>query len=203
MSGKDEYVAPDVTDVSGKEPAEGVLSKKETPVVTKQIQPSLEEEVLVIGVGRMTNAKGNETTDLIKNRIKRHFEYLSSKLRFKDDDERDEEQSSFIETIGNTLRLPFEQYVVVTDYLLQQIRESGGLFADGTAFRFTRVMKVKIPVEHVRNYRSYMTLLSMIANNWGRRHQLNKFIDIAYPIKDLPKAGKENVTQYFNKLMKV
>ena len=207
MSTSDDYVAPEEETLEGsgvKAPASGSKTKEVAKAPSAApAQPSLEEPLDVIGIARMTNAKGDVTTDVMKDRITRHFEYLSGKLGFKDNKARVNEQITFIESIGNTLKLEFDQYVVVTDYLLNQIRETKSIFADGTAFRFTKDLEKEFPIEHIRSYKSYMTLLTMIANSWPRRHELNKLVDITYAIKDLNRLGKENVTLYFNKLMQV
>lgn len=201
----DTYNPPEVDNLDGgaapvKEPAS---KGKESKASIAPPQPKLEEDPAIIGIGRMVNAKGTAATALIVDRIDRHLSYLSGKQGFKDDDARIEEQTTFIESIGNTLKLPFEQYVVVTDHLLQVIRENKDIFADGTAFRFTRNLKKDYPQGSVNLYRNYVTMLSMIASQWPRRHKLNTLVDITYLIKDLPRAGKENVTQYFNNLMNV
>lgn len=207
MSTTQEYVAPEEENLDGgegnKTPIAGgkkneVVAKSTT--VSSPKQPSLEETPNVIGVGRMTNAKGDTTTDVIKDRITRHFEYLRGKLSFKDDATRIEEQITFIETIGNVFKLDYEQYVVVTDYLLNAVREAKEVFTDGTAFRFTKDLDKQYPIENIRQYRDYMALLTMISNNWPRRHELHKFVDPTYAIKDLNRLGKVNVTQYINQL---
>lgn len=200
----DNYVAPEEENLDGeaKQPADG--GKKDvvkTSTAPKTTQPSLDEPVQVIGIAKMTNAKGDETTAVYEARIIRHLKYLSGEVGFKDAEEREKEQMTFIESIGNTLKLPFEQYVVVTDFLLNEIRKNADIFSNGTVFRFTSGLDKMYPIEHIRTYRNYMTMLTMIANNWSRRYELNKVLDVTYTIKDLPRVGKENVTQYINKLM--
>lgn len=201
----DTYVPPEVDNLGeAVETVKETGSKgKESKAAVAPPQPKMEEDPSIIGIGRMVNAKGTAATALIVDRIDRHLKYLSGDQGFKDDAARIDEQTTFIESIGNTLKLPFEQYVVVTDHLLQVIRNNKGIFADGTAFRFTRNLKKDYPLEAVNQYRNYMTMLSMIASQWSRRHKLNTLVDITYLIKDLPRVGKENVTQYFNNLMKV
>jgi len=208
MSNPDDYVAPEEENLEGSVKAPATGGKKNEGATkaaspTPPAQPSLDEVPDVIGIGRMTNSKGDVATDVMKARIARHFQYLSGELGFKDSDARIQEQITFIDTIGNTLKLEFDKYVVVTDYLLNQIRENKTIFSDGTAFRFVKDLDKQYPIEHIRTYRNYMTLLTMIANSWPRRHELNKLVDVTYAIKDLNRLGKENVTQYFNKLMQV
>lgn len=206
MSSTQEYVAPEEETLDGGEGSKApTAGGKKNEVAAKSTttspkQPTFEETPNVIGVGRMTNSKGDATTDVIKARIARHFEYLSGKLSFKDTDARVEEQITFIETIGNVFKLDYDQFVIVTDYLLNAVREAKVVFTDGTAFRFTQGLDKLYPIENIRQYRDYMALLTMISNNWPRRHELHKFVDPTYAIKDLNRLGKVNVTQYINQL---
>jgi hypothetical protein len=203
-----EYTPPESEELGGgdaeKTPVVQTGKKKEeTAKTVTPVQPSLEEVSDVIVAARMVNAKKTATTDVIVARIEKHIQYLAGKVGFRDDDERRREQESFIVTIGETLKLSYEEYVVVTDHLVSVVRQNRAIFADGTAFRYTRNLSKNFPAHSVSQYRNYMTMWSMITGHWQRRHRLNSLIDITYMTKDLPRVGKENVTQYFNALMNV
>lgn len=202
---KDQYKAPQVENLGGdgEQALEPVLTKEEKAATPPPPQPSLEEPAGIIGVGKMTNAKGTAVTTFIIARIDQHLKYLKGEQGFKDDEARVKEMTEFMETIANTLKLKFEQYTVVTDHLLSVIRSNPEIFVNGTAFRFTRNLGKDYPASAIDSYRNYMTLLSMVARAWQRRHKLNTLIDPTYTIRNLSTAGKENVTQYFNKLMVV
>lgn len=203
------YQEPEVQDLG-----EGAEQSSEAPQVkggkaTKAVatvapaDPKfVDEQTEDLGLSRLLNAKGDAVTDLFVERVKRHVEFLGGKKGFKDDDARIKEQTSFMDTIGRTLTLEFEKYVVVTDFILKQIRDNKEVFSGGIAFRFTRDLGDKYPHQDVETYKSYITLLVMISNNWAVRYKLNKMIDPAYAIQHLPKAGKQNVTQYMGHLQR-
>ncbi len=199
-----DYKAPEVDDLGKKEESPKTQPTPSIPNTVAKAQGAKFEPVpLRIGIGQMVNGKGNAVTDIMKERIDRHLTYLAGKKGFTTDTEREDEQTSFIEIIGSTLTLPFPQYVIVTDYLLAVIRENREIFANGTAFRFTYKLRKEYPMENVKLYHTYMTFLTFIAGNWEARHRLNRIIDLGTAIRDLPRKGKENVTQYFNKLQNV
>ena len=158
---------------------------------------------MVVGIGAQVNAKGDTTTDVMVARIERHVEFLAGRKRYKTKEEEREEQISFMETVGNSLRLDFEQFVVVTDDLLNIIRNNRDVFDGGLAFRHTVGLDRKYPVQTIRLYHTYMSFLSMVAKNWEARYKLHQLVDLASVIVDLNRKGKENVTQYFRYLTNV
>lgn len=200
----DNYVPPEVNSLG-----DGTDKKEETEVKAPKVSnkqptmPSFDESRNVIDIADLINAKGNATTAVLNARIDKHFEYITGKLSFSTDQQRVEEQSGFIHTVANSLHLDFPDYVVFADHLLNKIRENQDLFCGGRAFRFCHGIEKDIPLEHVQNYRNYMTMLSMVATNWQRRAQLSKFVDVTYLCRGLTKNGRVNVTQYIHKLMKV
>jgi hypothetical protein len=208
-----EYTPPESEDLSGKATKETTgKSAAKTPAVaapaaTKQapavVEATFQEPVMVVGIGKMLNAKGDATTDVMVARIERHMQFLSGNKRYKNKAEEQEEQISFIETVGNSLRLDFDQFVVVTDDLLNIIRQNRDVFDGGLTFRHTVGLDRKYPVQTIRLYHTYMSFLAMVAKNWESRYKLHTLIDLASVITDLNKKGKENVTQYFRYLTNV
>lgn len=163
-------------------------------------EPTLAEVDDVIDIAKMVNAKGNVVTDIMKSRIANHVKYLRGEVGFADQEAAELEQVSFIETVGNMLKLDFPQYVIVTDYFLGVIRENPQVFSDGLAFRFTAGLNRKYPDEYIKRYQSYIELLTKIAKNWKVRYKLGKLVDPAYTISFFDRKGQENVTQYFRKV---
>lgn len=157
-----------------------------------------QQEAQVIGLKQMVNSKGNATTDIIVERIEKHISYLSGKVAFANNDAKAREQQSFIETIGNSLKLDFDQYVLVTDELLRVIRENDKVFRDGLAFRFMVGLGANYPLESVKAYQSYITYLTKIAFNWSNRHRINELVDPTFVMQNLDRKSKENITRYFN-----
>lgn len=210
-----DYVAPAVEEVAPISEKGSVVAPqpKQSPVPAAPVkaevapakiaEPTLVPLPAVIGVNKILNAKGNVVTDIMIKRIDKHLEYLNGEVGFTDHKERDEEQVSFIETIGNSLKMDFEGYVVFTDYLLTKIRDNQKVFTDGLAFRFCADLKKGSYAEAVKNYQAYVEFLTKIAINWNVRYKLKKLVDTAYVIHPLNQKGKENVTQYFNKLASV
>lgn len=181
-------------------PAAPVVKTADAP---KAAEPTLAPIPDVIGVGKMLNAKGTLVTADMIARIDRHMKFLRGDEGFASTKERDDEMISFIETIGNSIKQDFEGYVVVTDYLLEQIRENQKVFTGGTAFRFLQGISKGAYRDNVVNYQSYVELLTKFAVNWNVRYKLKKLVDITYAVKTLPKQGQINLTQYFNKLSSV
>lgn len=202
-----EYQGPEVDNLeepTGQTATKGSKAKEVAPVTTKVVaEAKFEDTPDIIGIGKLTNAKGDAVTDILKARLDRHLQYLSGKKTFATEKERTDEQSSFIESIGGSLQLPYEQFIVVTDYILKLVRENPEAFGD-KVFRFLPGLDKVYPIEHIRTYKAYMSLLIMISKNWVSRYKLNKLVDVTYAIKDLPtKGAKENITRYFNQLMVV
>lgn len=210
-----EYTPPAVDEVGSVADKSPVVS---TAVVTKQspaapvdktaeapkaAEPTLAPIPDVIGVGKMLNAKGTLVTADMIARIDRHMKFLRGDEGFASTKERDDEMVSFIETIGNTLKQDFEAYVVVTDHLLQQIRDNQKVFTGGTAFRFLQGISKGAYRDNVAAYQSYVELLTKFAVNWNVRYKLKKLVDITYAVRTLPRQGQVNLTQYFNKLASV
>ena len=201
---KQEYVAPAVKDLSkGKQEDKqdpkkvvGVGGGESVPKVVMR-EATFRQAEGVIAISRMVNAKGTASTDVILARIEKHMKHLSGQLGFKDETEKLHEQLSFIETIGNTLRLDFPQYALVTDVLLSNIKANQSVFDKGLAFRFVASLGKAYPTEHVKTYQSYMSFLAVIAKNWSTRNKLKNLVDVGYVTKDFPQKAKENVSQYF------
>ena len=166
-------------------------------------EPSLEPEQPVIAVAKMVNAKGNIATDAIIVRINRHMEYLSGRTGFNSVEDRHAEQVNFMETVGNSLKLDFDAYVVVTDTLMTAIRANLSVFTDGMAFRFMVGLEKHYPVDGIKAYKAYIELLTKIAANWTVRYKLPKLVDVTFGIALLDRVGKSNVEQYFRKLSAV
>lgn len=198
------YVPPEVDSLGDGADKTEETSNKAVKVSNKQpVMPSFDEARNVIDIADLINAKKSVTTDVLNNRIDKHFAFLTGEVAFSSDEERFEEQSGFIKTVANSLHLDFPDYVIFADYLLNKIRQNQAIFSDGTAFRFCHGIERLLPIEEVQGYRNYMTMLSMVATNWYRRAQLSKFVDVTYMSRGLSKNGKTNVTQYIHKLMKV
>lgn len=208
---KQDYTPPESENLSGDDVKETTVLVAKAPAVIAQpvkeeaapAEATFQAEPMVIGIAKMINAKGDTTTDVMVARINRHIEFLAGRKRFKDKKEEQDEQISFIETIGNSFRLDFEQFAVVTDDLLTLIRANADVFSGGLAFRYTVGLDKKYPAQTIRLYHTYMSFLTMVAKNWEARYKLHSLIDLASVITDLNKKGKENVTQYFRYLTNV
>lgn len=193
------YKAPKVKNLGGSE-----LKIKEPTQVqeeVKQERKSYEPNKDVIGVKQLTKATNTEALNVITTRIKRHMEYLNGNIGFSSPEQRIDEQVTFIETIGNTLKLPYQDYVEVTNVLINQIRNNSEVFSKGLAFRFTKDLGQKYPIKIIATYETYMTLLATIATNWTRRHALDRLVDLDYGIQNLDRKSKENVTRYFKQII--
>jgi hypothetical protein len=135
------YIPPVATDLSATAPtvtaADPLTPKPSDDVlnpstVTPQTDaPSFELGLDVIGTTKMTNAKGTAATAIIVERINRHMNFLIGKSAFATPAARELEQTTFIETIGNTLRLPYDQYALVTNQLLTAIKNNLDVFEKG------------------------------------------------------------------------
>lgn len=164
--------------------------------------PSFEQGQDVIGLNKMTNAKGNAATVIIFERIERHMLFVSGKRAFADLAAREQEQESFIESVGNMMRLPYDEYVLVTNQLLTAIKKNIEAFEDGTAYRFIAGLDKKIPKDTLNAYRAYMHFLYTVASNWSARSRLDKKIDIASVVGTFPaKIMKENVVRYYREIV--
>ena len=193
---KNDYIAPAVEELSPKKHVDEPEVKKELPV-----EATFKKTLEVIGVGDFTGAGATATTDIMTKRIKRHMTFLNGSLGFKDKEDRIKEQVTFIETIGNTFRLPYEQFALVTNILVSEIHKNIEVFNTGCAFKHTKGLDKIYPAEIINLYQTYITFLSIIAGNWNRRHRLDSLVDLSYAVSKLDKAGKENVTRYFKQLV--
>lgn len=185
----------------------GTLSfpKKEGAAVAtkKPKEPTFEPEVAKVGINSQVNGKGTIVSDIMITRIENHIKYLNGTKGFPNKEAQEEEQITFMETIGESLKLDFPLYVIVTDHLLEVIRKNQSVFADGLAFRFMAGMDKKYPLEITNKYKTYIELLTKITSYWSVRYKLNKLIDVSYVFDGLDRKAKENITQYFNTLSQV
>ena len=200
-----EYVAPEVKDLSQqKEPAkkeQKQLGVSPAPIQTKsEPGPTFRQAEGVITISKLVNAKGTAATDVILARIEKHMKHLGGQLGFRNEEEKAREQLSFIETVGNTLRLDFPQYALVTDVLLNNIKANQSVFDKGLAFRFVASLGKNYPADHVKTYQTYMSFLAAISKNWAGRSKLGNLVDVGFVTKDFPQKAKENVTQYFRRV---
>jgi hypothetical protein len=208
MSTPEDYVAPESVDLGekapeAKAPAKPAGKAKPTPAVTEAPEVSYEQGQPVIGIGKLVNAKGTAVTEIMIQRIETHMNYVAGRKGFKDKEEEVLEMAGFIETIGNSLKLPYEQFVLVTDAVLQAVQENQKAFTSGTAYRFTQGLDKRYPPDSIHNYRVYMTFLTKVAVNWKSRWKLAKLISLAFVIQDFDQKAKENITQYFRYLTNV
>lgn len=197
---------PDVVDLGHGTPAIIIpATNLDKPVSLKLSfsEPSFEADQPVVSVAKMVNAKGNIATDAIVIRINRHMEYLSGKTGFNSEKDRHDEQVNFMETVGNSLKLDFDAYVVVTDTLMTAIRANQAVFSDGMAFRFMVGLEKRYPADGIKAYKAYIELLTKIAANWTVRYKLPKLVDVTFGIALLDRVGKTNVEKYFRKLSAV
>jgi len=197
-----DYVAPQVNDLETV--VEPEVQKTKVTASTPAKTVTYEEEPTVIGVSSLTGAKGDVASDVLISRLNQHLKYLNGEEGFTDLQHRNTEQASFIESVAGAFQLPYEQFAIVTDAILKVVQENPGTFQDGKCFRFLRGLEETYPLDSIRTYREYFSLLIMISKNWTQRYKLNRVIDIATAVKNLPsRNAKENVTQYFNNLMNV
>ena len=206
MSTPADYVAPESVDLDAKAPEGKTTVKpagKAKPVAPVATEVSYEQGQDVIGIGKMVNAKGTAVTEIMVGRINAHMEFLSGKKGFKNKEEEVLEMATFIETIGNSLKLDFEQFVLVTDTLLCAIQENQKVFNSGLAYRFTTGLDKKYPAEFISNYQTYMLFLTRVSQNWKARYKLNRLISLAFVIENFDQKAKENITRYFRYLTNV
>lgn len=206
MSTPEDYVAPESVDLGekapeAKAPAKPTAKAKQTAAAPAEV--SYEQGQSVIGIGKLVNAKGTAVTEIMVQRVNTHMAYVAGKKGFKDKEEEVLEMASFIETIGNSLKLPYEQFVLVTDAVLLAVQENQKAFTDGTAYRFTQGLDKRYPADAIHNYRVYMTFLTKVAVNWKSRWKLARLISLAFVIQDFDQKAKENITQYFRYLTNV
>ena len=199
-----------ITEELGAKPTTGKKSAETTTAVKiptstsdKSVEASFMATPDVVGIGQMINGVGNDATDIIKERINNHLEYLTGQRRFNNEAHRLTEQTTFIETIGNVLKLDFPQYVVVTDYLLQAVLMNKKIFTDNQACRFCVGLSGRYPADIIGNYQKYIAFLTRVAVNWTARYKLRQLLDISSVIVDFDRKGKENVTRYFAYLTNV
>lgn len=200
---KETFVAPLTEEVSGKDPVQPEQPEKKTKEEQKETTKDSKFEAgsTVIGVKQMVDTKDKIATKIMIERIQHHMKFLTGKLSFPDTNSQVKEQISFIETIGNSLKLDYDQFIVVTNELLNQIKDNKDAFVSGTPFRFMSVLDKHYSPDIVKTYQSYIIFLTKLANNWSARYKLNKLVDIAFVTQDMDRKSKENLTKYFQSLI--
>lgn len=206
-----EYVAPVVEQVGEttaapaepEAPVEPVAPAPGPAAVTEapNDEASLEVPSAKVPASDMTTANGTAVTNIMVKRLEKHIRHLRGELGFASTKEQHEEQVTFMETIGSSTTLPYEEFKLVTDTLLRVIVDNKELFKSGDALRFINGLAGKYPQEYINRYEHYINFLTKVAVNWSSRHRLKSSTDIAIVIKDMKNAGKQNVTKYFNALV--
>lgn len=205
-----EYKPPVTEELQPKELTEAPVAntgedKKED---SKEDAEGYEVTPALVKATEMISPTGNLASNVMLARIAKHMKYLKGERGFKDEKERYEEQASFMECIGRTTTMKYEDFKLITDVLVQEIRDNLKVFTSGEAVRFIQGMTskypanspVKYPKGNVDHYIHYITFLTSIARNYTTRHRLKSSIDPALVIDGLSRAGKENITLYFTQL---
>lgn len=156
-----------------------------------------------IGIGRLLNAKATAVTDILTARVAQHLEYTLGEKGFADRKAQGEEQGGFINTVLSSLELDFDKYVVVTDFLLTQLRENADSISTGKLLRHMGGLAESYEKEKIRKYTTYMSFLTRIALNWNIRYKLNSLIDVNLFVAGFSEKGRKNISVYFNNLQNV
>jgi len=201
---------PVVEDLTKSTEAAAPVAATKTPVaqavaatVTEPTFAEEAEEQLVVGAEELTSSTtkgGTVVTAIMISRIERHMKFLTGHTAFRDKDQEVQEQVTFIETIGNTFQLDYPQYQLVTDTLLEHIRNNLPVFADNQAFRFIPGLEKIYPAVYIQNYQKYISILTQIAKFWNRRSRLKKMMDVTTLVEDFNSAAKANIDSYINYL---
>lgn len=206
------YVAPVVEQVgAAPAPTETPAEVKEEPAApapgptavteTPNDEANLEPAPAKVSAQNMVTANGSAVTNIMVKRLEKHIRHLRGELGFANLKEQHEEQVTFMETIGSSTTLEYDDFKLVTDTLLRVIIDNKDLFKSGDALRFINGLAGKYPQEHINRYEHYINFLTKVAVNWSSRHRLKSSTDIAIVIKDMKNVGKQNVTKYFNALV--
>ena len=205
---KDVYTAPVIEEVKVEKPAPETTDQEtkpaNKPTTNNTISPNINQKAVVpdvINIAAMVSANGNAVSDLMIKRIERHFAFLKGTKGFSTEHERVTEQVSFVETIANSVKLDFDKYALVTDYLYNQLRENPEVVTQGKIFKFLRGADRNYSSIGIERYKSYMNLLIKLATNHADRRRQFKLIDINYATKDLKEKARDNINTYFRKLV--
>lgn len=187
------------------EPAKAPVAEAVAATVAASTEPTFAEpeEKLVLSADETTNTTtkgGTVVTAIMIERIERHMKFLTGHTSFRDKEQEVQEQVTFIETIGNTFQLDYPQYQLVTDTLVEHIRNNLSVFADNQAFRFIPGLEKVYPAVYIQNYQKYISILTQIAKFWNRRSRLKKMMDVTTLVTDFNSAAKANIDQYVNYL---
>jgi 3-oxoacyl-[acyl-carrier protein] reductase len=205
-----EYQPPVTEELQPQEPAQQAPAPTapEAPAAASEEAAGYDVTPALVESGEMVAANGSATSGVMLSRIAKHMSHLTGKKGFGSNKERWEEQASFIECVGRSLGLPYDDYVMVTNELIQQIRDNLKLFTSGDAYRFMHDLTtkypenkpVKYPKESADRYQAYMSFLTTIARNYTTRHRLRTSTDVGFATKDMNMVGKQNVTKFFTQL---
>ena len=178
-------------------PAPGPVVSAEAP----NNEAVLEAPATKVAKADMVTANSSAVTNIMFRRLEKHIKHLRGELGFADLKAQNEEQVTFMETIGSSTTMEYEDYKLVTDALVRAIVDNKDIFRSGEHLRFIRGLAGKYPQASINRYEHYINFLTHVAVNWSSRHRLKSSTDIAIVIKDMRNAGKQNVTMYFNALV--
>jgi len=172
----------------------------QAPAVIPSAEPSLADPAASVAKDEIVNGRGTAVTDIMLTRINRHFDFLASRLGIPAKKDRDREQVDFMNTVGESLKLPYDQFELVADALRTALRKDIKVVSDGgVAFRFIPKLELYYPAESVACYQRYIQFLLTLTQNWKRRRDLGKMVDITAVIENFPTKARENVTAYYRK----
>lgn len=205
-----EYQPPVTEELQPQQPAQQAAApaSPEAPAAASEEAAGYDLTPAVVESGEMVTANGSATSGVMLSRIAKHMSHLKGEKGFGTNKERWEEQASFIECVGRSLGLPYDDYVLVTGELIQQIRDNLKLFTSGDAYRFMHDLTtkypenkpVKYPKESAERYQAYISFLTTIARNYTTRHRLRTSTDVGFATKDMNSVGKQNVAKFFTQL---
>lgn len=177
------------------------------PVIEEMV--AKQEEVLptvktVVEEEPVTNTLKADS-DLTKNYFSaadRHFQYLNKELGFSTKKDPAQEQISFMAITGRSLSYDYDEFEKCALYLVQKMRESEQLVAEGRFLRFSmNVEQYGYPAIASQNYKLYTTYLARIAKGWTQRSKIAKLGDIATLAKNFPAAAQDNLNLFMRRLI--
>ncbi len=201
MSRTKEYTPPEETNLSGEEIIEDV---KETSTV-KETPYKLPGQTIPaqIGINSLVNAKATAVTDVLISRVQRHLTFTVGSTGFSSAEQRAEEQGGFINTVLGSLELDFDKFVLVTDFIISQLRENAEGISNGQMLKHIKGLSANYDKTKVDKYVTYIAFLSRIALNWNIRYKLNSLIDINLFVSKYSPKAQNNINQYFHHLQNV
>lgn len=199
-----DYQAPEIQEVKNDVPLKVQTSAPVLEPVIPVVEPKQEpikNLAQVVSVAELIDAESSAVSLVYKSALDRYFSIVGQKI-YPKDGKYDQEQVAFMRTLENTLKLDFDQFAIVTDYLVKRISEQPELFTQTKRFLYLKYVEKIYSQQYMSRYMGYINALVLLATNAGHGKRLLTNLDLDTLVDGYPQKAATNINSYITRATK-